>query len=396
MATDVKDEPQPVRPNIWNDARARAVFLQIIMVILVVAGFAYIADNAITNLRRLNISTGFGFLGTTASFDIGFTLISYSAASTYGRAFLVGLLNTLFISSIGVVLATILGFTVGVLRLSNNWLISKLMGAYVEIMRNIPLLLQIFFWYFVIINTVPGPRGSLALPLGVMLNNRGLYSPDPTFLPGFSATPIVLILAIIGSIILHRWSRKRQEATGQHFPSILTGLGMIVCLPVIAFLVTGKPVSWTFPELRGFNLQGGVQLPPEFVALLMALVIYSSAFIGEIVRAGILAVSKGQTEAAYSLGLKPSFTLRLVIIPQALRIIVPPLTSQYLNLTKNSSLAAAVGYPDLVHIFAGTTLNQTGQAIEIIFITMMVYLTISLSISAFMNWYNQRVALVER
>lgn len=396
MATDVKDEPQPVRPNIWNDARARAVFLQIIMVILVVAGFAYIADNTITNLRRLNISSGFGFLGTTASFDIGFTLISYSAASTYGRAFLVGLLNTLFISSIGVVLATILGFTVGVLRLSNNWLISKLMGAYVEVMRNIPLLLQIFFWYFVIINTVPGPRGSLSLPLGVMLNNRGLYSPDPTFLPGFMATPIMLILAIVGSIILHRWSRKRQEATGQHFPSILTGLGMIVCLPVIAFLVTGKPVSWTFPELRGFNLQGGIALPPEFVALLMALVIYSSAFIGEIVRAGILAVSKGQTEAAYSLGLKPSFTLRLVIIPQALRIIVPPLTSQYLNLTKNSSLAAAVGYPDLVHIFAGTTLNQTGQAIEIIFITMMVYLTISLSISAFMNWYNQRVALVER
>ena len=384
------------RPPLFYDPRVRAIFFQVLVLGLVVLGAAYLVQNTLSNLARQGIASGFGFLDTTAGFSISMSLIQYSEESSYGRAFLVGLVNTLLVSGIGVFFATLLGFLIGVARLSRNWLVAKMATVYIEILRNIPLLLQLFFWYFAVLRALPSPRDSVALFGSFFLNNRGLSSPSPIFEPGFSSVMVAFVIAIFGAVLVARWARKRQEATGEQFPSFWAGTGIIVALPLLAAIFTGFPLSWDYPELRGFNFVGGMVLIPEFVALVVALSTYTAAFIAEIVRAGIMSVSHGQTEAAFALGLRRGPTLRLVIIPQALRVIIPPLTSQYLNLTKNSSLAAAIAYPDIVLVFAGTVLMQTGQAVEIIAITMGCYLVISLLISGFMNWYNQKMALVER
>ncbi len=396
MQTDPSKMTAPAKPPIWNDPVYRGIFFQILVLGAVVLFGLYIFDNTTANLERQGIASGFGFMETTAGFGIITHLIEYSEESSYGRAFLVGLFNTLLVSFIGIVLATFLGLFIGIARLSSNWLIAKMATIYIEVIRNIPLLLQIFFWYFAVLRSVPAPRNSVELADTFFLNNRGLYSPAPIFESGFSAIPIALLIAIVAVILLARWARKRQEATGQPFHTVYVSTAIIIGLPLLAALATGMPLSWEYPELKGFNFVGGLVMIPEFVALLLALAIYTAAFIAEIVRAGIQSVSHGQTEAAYSLGVKPGVTLRLVILPQALRVIIPPLTSQYLNLAKNSSLAAAIAYPDLVSVFAGTVLNQTGQAVEVIAITMAVYLTLSLTISLFMNWYNSKMALVER
>ena len=346
--------------------------------------------------RWIAVSAGFGFLGKTAGFGIVQSLIDYSSQSTYGRTFVVGLLNTLLVSALGVVAATIIGFIVGIARLSPNWLIARLASGYIEIFRNIPLLLQIFFWYFAVLRAMPAARDSLSLGEVVFLNVRGLYLPEPLFESGFGLIPLAFGVAVVASIALVIWNRRRHEATGQRLPAGWISLALIVGLPLLVLVATGVPITWDVPELRGFNFRGGITIIPEFLALWLALSIYTASFIAEIVRSGIQAISHGQTEAAQALSLPQSLVLRLVIVPQALRVIIPPLTSQYLNLIKNSSLATAIGYPDLVSVFAGTTLNQTGQAIEVIAMTMAVYLTISLLVSMFMNWFNARVALVER
>jgi general L-amino acid transport system permease protein len=362
----------------------------------VVALLGFLVHNTLANLQTRGIATGFGFLSMEAGFGIIQTLVDYSETSTFGRTFLVGLLNTLLVSALGILLATLLGFLIGVARLSGNWLISKLAAAYVELFRNVPLLLQIFFWYFAVLRALPHPRASLALGDTVFLNLRGLYLPRPVPEPGFALVLAALAFALVGAMVLLRWARRRRERTGRIFPAGRLALAMVLGLPAAAFVLSGSPVSWELPVLGGFNFRGGIAIIPELMALLLALSIYTAAFIAEIVRAGILAISKGQTEAAAALGLRRGQILRLVIIPQALRVIIPPLTSQYLNLLKNSSLATAIGYPDLVNVFAGTTLNQTGQAVEVIAMTMALYLVISLLISSAMNWYNARIALVER
>ena len=353
-------------------------------------------SNAIENLRRARIASGFAFWERTAGFDISQTLIDYSSASTYGRAFWVGLLNTLVVAALGIVLATILGFIVGIARLSKNWLLSRIAGGYVELVRNLPVLLQLLFWYNAVLKALPELRDSLTLPGGGFLNNRGLFLPQPIFQPGFEWVLGSFTVGLVGAIAFRIWARRRQERTGEQAPVGWVALSLIVGLPLIVYFLAGEPITLAYPQKGRFNISGGMELLPEFVALLVGLVIYTGAFIAEVVRAGILAVAHGQTEAAYSLGLRPGPTLRLVVIPQAMRVIVPPLTSQYLNLTKNSSLAVFVGYPDLVQVFAGTVLNQTGQAVEVIAVTMAVYLTISLVTSLAMNWYNSRMALVER
>ncbi len=386
----------PVKPPFWNNPQVRAIIFQVAALVATVAFGLYIFENTQDNLRRLGIASGFGFLSSPAGFDIIQTLIPYSAASSYGQVFWVALLNTLLVSALGIVFATLLGFIIGVARLSKNWLIAKLALIYIETFRNVPLLLQIFFWYFAVLRAAPAPRQSLNLGDAFFLNIRGLYLPAPQFQPGFGGVLAALGIAIVLVIILTRWARQRQMATGQPFPVLSTALALLIGLPLITFWLAGSPLHWEVPELRGFNFQGGLVIIPEMASLLLALSIYTAAFIAEIVRAGIQAVSHGQTEASFSLGINSGLTLRLIILPQALRVIIPPMTNQYLNLTKNSSLAAAIGYPDLVSSFAGTTLNQTGQAIECIAITMAVYLTISLLISFIMNWYNRRVALVER
>ena len=394
MAVGVKDEP--AKASIWYDAKFRSILYQIVTVALFAALVGFLAFNTIENLDRRGIATGFSFLAHPSGFDVGFSLIEFSEASTYGRAFAIGVINTLFISAIGIVLATFLGFLIGIARLSSNWVIARMATVYLETLRNVPLLLQILFWYFGVLNALPNVRRSLTIGDSIFINNRGVFLPSPIVEPAFWAVPIALVIGIVATILIARWAHKRQEATGQQFHTFWVGLGLIVGLPLLAAIVTWFPWTWEIPARKGFNFRGGFAIIPEFVALLLALSLYTAAFIGEIVRAGILAVSHGQTEAAYSLGLRPAPTLRLVVIPQAMRIIVPPLTSQYLNLTKNSSLAAAIGYPELVAVFAGTVLNQTGQAIECIALTMLVYLVISLSISLFMNWYNKRISLVER
>jgi general L-amino acid transport system permease protein len=396
MAVEAELGPAPPSVPFYRDPRIRGIFYQVALFALVLwVGYEFVL-NARENLRAAKIATGFGFLENTAGFGINQTLIPYSEGDTYGRVFLVGLLNTLVVAALGIVLATILGFVVGIARLSKNWLLQRLAGGYVELIRNLPLLFQILFWYLAVLGALPGPRQSFSIFGEVYLNNRGIIVPRPLFGDGAGFVVAALVFAIFASIVIRAWARRRQMATGQQFPVGWTALALIVGLPLIAMAATGFPIGIERPELRGFNFAGGARVIPEFVALLVALTTYTAAFIAEIVRSGILAVSHGQTEAAYSLGLRGGPTLRLVVIPQALRVIIPPLTSQYLNLTKNSSLAVGIGYPDLFAVFAGTTLNQTGQAIEIIAITMAVYLAISLATSMFMNWYNSRVRLVER
>jgi general L-amino acid transport system permease protein len=386
----------PGRPPAWQDPRLRAVVFQVLALAGVAGLGLFILDNTLANLSKQGIASGFGFLGRTAGFGISMSLIEYAEEHSYFRAFLVGLLNTMVVSAIGIVLATVLGFVLGIMRLSRNWLIAKLAAAYVEAVRNLPLLLQIFLWYFGILRQLPGPRQSVALLDAFFLNNRGLFSPKPLPEPGFAAIPLAFLVALAGVVVLSRWARRRRDRTGRPFHTVVVSLALLVGLPWLAAAATGFPLRWQYPVLEGFNFVGGMELIPELVALVIALSTYTAAFIGEIVRAGILGVSRGQLEAAQAVGLSRGQTLRLVIVPQALRIIIPPLTSQYLNLTKNSSLAAAIAYPDLVLVFAGTVLMQTGQAVEIIAITMAVYLTFSLLISLFMNWYNRRIALVER
>ncbi|MGI9332380.1 MAG: amino acid ABC transporter permease [Gammaproteobacteria bacterium] len=386
----------PARPPIWNDPTYRALFFQLVVLVVLVLLATSLVNNTLANLERQGIASGFGFLERTAGFSIGESLIDYKEEDSYGRTFLVGLLNTMWVSAWGIVFATILGFIIGVARLSPNWLISKLAMVYIEILRNIPLLLQIFFWYFAVLRPLPSPRQAISVSDALFLTNRGLHFPRGVPEEGWGLVLWAFVAGVVAAIAIAIWAHKRQDRTGEQFPVLWTSLGLIIGVPVITFLVLGLPMHLEYPELKGFNFAGGSTLTPEFSSLLLALSLYTAAFIAENVRAGIQAVSHGQTEAAYALGLRAGPTLRLVIIPQALRVIIPPLTSQYLNLTKNSSLAAAIAYPDLVLVFAGTALMQTGQAVEIIVITMGVYLTLSLLISAFMNWYNAKMALVER
>ncbi len=382
--------------HLFYNPTFRSVVFQIIAILALVFFIYTIVNNALTNLESRGITTGFNFLDQPAGFGISQSLIDYNDTDTYGRTFVVGLLNTLYVSVIGIFLATVLGFIIGVARLSSNWLVSRLAAIYVETFRNIPLLLQILFWYFSVLQALPGKRQSLSIGDAVFINVSGLFIPRPIFASGSGLVLTVFILGVITTICVKIWASNRQKVTGQQTPTLSIALGLIIGLPAIAYFWMGMPISAEYPVLQRFNFQGGIEIIPEFVALLLALSIYTAAFIAEIVRSGINAVSHGQTEAAMSLGLPRRRTLKLVIIPQAMRIIIPPLTSQYLNLTKNSSLAVAIGYPDLINVFAGTTLNQTGQAIEVISMTMAVYLTISLITSFLMNTYNRKVALVER
>ncbi len=399
MSQDKNDnatEPKQSSSSAFNDPRVRGVVFQALLISFLIWIGWTIFQNTLQNMETRGIKTGFDFLTNPAGFEILMSLVEYDSSHTYGRTFLVGLLNTVLVSFVGIFLATILGFIMGVARLSDNWLIAKIASIYVETIRNIPLLLQIFFWYFAVLQPLPSPRKSMSAGDAIFLNNRGLYVPEPIAGDGFGAVWIALIIGLVGAFFVSRWAKKRQEATGQQFPSFLTAVGLIVGLPLLAFLAMGAPMTLEMPTQTRFNLKGGVQIIPEFMALLFALTTYTAAFIAEIVRSGIMAVSHGQTEAASALGLRKSVTLRLIIIPQAMRVIIPPLTSQYLNLAKNSSLATAIGYPDIVSVFMGTTLNQTGQAVEIVAMTMAVYLTISLTLSVVMNWYNRAMSLKER
>ncbi|MFP3923269.1 amino acid ABC transporter permease [Pseudomonas sp. W5-36] len=379
-----------------SDPKVRAWLFQIITVVAVVAMGWYLFDNTQTNLQHRGITSGFGFLENSAGFGIAQHLIPFTESDTYARVFLIGLLNTLLVTFIGVILATLLGFIVGVARLSNNWIINKLATVYVEVFRNIPPLLQILFWYFAVFLTLPGPRAAHGFLGSFFVSSRGLNMPAAIATDAAWPFVVSVVLAIVAIVFMTRWANKRFEATGVPFHKFWAGLALFIVIPALCALVFGAPVHWELPELKGFNFVGGWVLIPELLALTLALTVYTAAFIAEIVRSGIKSVSHGQTEAARSLGLRPGPTLRKVIIPQALRVIIPPLTSQYLNLAKNSSLAAGIGYPEMVSLFAGTVLNQTGQAIEVIAITMSVYLAISISISLLMNWYNKRIALIER
>jgi general L-amino acid transport system permease protein len=396
MAAIEQDSDRFSLGQVWSDKRYRAVLMQILVVAGVFALVAYLTTNAIANLEALGKSFGFNFLWTSASYDINQALIPYNSRDTHFRAAVVGLINTGLIAVAGCIFATILGFILGVLRLSSNWLINRIVYCYIEFTRNVPVLVQILLWHGVIVSTLPAPRTAMSPIEGVYLSNRGFYVPAPIFESAFWLVVVVFLAAIAGMIVFRRWAKKHQEATGQIYPVFTIGVAAILGLPLIAFFAAGMPVTLDAPALVGFNYQGGMVLRPEFTALWFALSIYTAAFIAEIVRSGIQAVSHGQTEAAFALGIKPNWTMRLVIIPQALRVIVPPLTSQYLNLTKNSSLAIAIGYMDIVATLGGITLNQTGKEMECMMIVLLIYLTISLLISAFMNWYNRRIALVER
>jgi general L-amino acid transport system permease protein len=393
----IAEQSGPPKVSPIYDPKVRSIAYQVILC-AVILFLAYSAvRNAAENLARAKIASGFGFWNQTAGFDISQTLIEYTAQTgTYGRAFWVGLLNTLLVAAIGIVLATIVGFLVGIARLSRNWLMAKVSAGYVELIRNVPLLLQLLFWYNAVLKALPDLRDSWTLPGSIFLNNRGFFAPYPIFSAGIELVTGAFVVGVVGAIVFARWAKKKQERTGQQSPVALVALGLIIGLPLIAFFVAGMPATLEFPEKGRFNIRGGLEILPEFVALLIGLVFYTGAFIAEVVRAGILAVSRGQTEASGALGLRTGPTLKLVVIPQAMRVIIPPLTNQYLNLTKNSSLAVFVGYPDLVQIFTGTVLNQTGQAVEVVMITMAVYLSISLITSMVMNWYNSRIALVER
>ncbi len=455
----------PPTISLLHDPRWRGAIWQVALAVIVGFLLWEAADNAMSNMRARGIPTNFDFWNRTAGFDINQTLISYSAVSTYGRAFWVGLINTLVVAGIGIVLATVIGFVIGVMRLSTNLLARSFASVYVEALRNIPLLLQLLFWYNAILVPLPAPRGSLSMSsitlslpdtatlvvsaiaagaafaawrlslrfasivtalgvavalmallfgalsfvgqsgggmlhfadhLGVYLNNRGLFIPEPQFGAGSEWVLLAFGLGIALSLGYGVYARARQMRTGKQSPVLLVSMCLLVALPLIAFEASGRPLAFAFPVLRGFNFQGGMRISPEFVALTLGLVLYTAAFIAETVRSGIQAVAKGQGEAAAALGLRQGLTLRLVVLPQAMRVIIPPLTNQYLNLTKNSSLAVFIGYPDLVQVFAGTVLNQTGAAVQVIAVTMVVYLALSLLTSMLMALYNRRMALAER
>jgi general L-amino acid transport system permease protein len=395
MASQEILREEPSRGSFINDPKVRGIFFQAVVVIVLVALVWWIVQHTIDNLTRLRIASGFGFLRGRAGFDISDSAIAYSSDSTYGRAIVVGFINTLIVAAAGIVTATIIGFILGVGRLSHNWLIRKICMVYVEVFRNIPPLLVIFFWYSGVLSVLPPPRESINLPFSSFLNQRGFYFPRAVWGEGSWLILVALLLGIAMAWFVARKARQRQMATGQQFPVFWTSAALIIGLPLLAYALSGFPLSFDYPKQSTFNLTGGFQVKPEFLSLYLALSFYTAAFIAEIVRAGIMGVNKGQTEAAGALGLRPGSILRLVVIPQAMRIVIPPLTSQYLNLTKNSSLAIAIGYPDLTAT-TGTVLNQTGQAIECVLIMMVVYLALSLLTSAVMNVVNARMALVER
>ena len=386
---------RPARVSPFYDPRIRSIAFQVLLILLLVLGIWWIVSNTIENLNRSHISTGFAFLRGRAGFDISDRLIDYSSDSSNFRALIVGVLNTVLVAATGVVAATVIGFLVGIGRLSNNWLIRKLATVYIEVFRNIPPLLVILFWYQGVLALLPAVRDSYKLPFGSFLNTRGFYLPSPIFGPGSWLILLGLVVGIGLSIFVAIRAKARQMATGQRFPVFWTSLLLIIGFPLLGYVLAGFPVTVDYPKLGTFNLTGGANIKPEFLSLFLALSFYTATYIAEIVRAGIVGVSKGQTEAAFALGLRPGQNLRLVVIPQAFRIIIPPLTSQYLNLTKNTSLAVAIGYPDLYAI-GGTILNQTGQAIEIMLVFMIVYLGLSLMTSLFMNWFNAKMALKER
>ncbi|MHC1743593.1 MAG: amino acid ABC transporter permease [Syntrophobacteraceae bacterium] len=387
------EEPKSV--PFWHDPAKRGLVYQILVIALVLLAGYWVFSNTQANLQKQSIATGFSFITREAGFEIGEHLIAYSAANTYARALWVGVLNTLRVAFLGNLLTIFLGILVGVLRLSSNWLVSRLAGAYIEVLQNVPVLLQLFFWYTIFHEVLPYPRESLEIAGSIFINNRGFYFPVPVPHTAHAFMGAALLAALVASFAIRRWAMKRQELTGQLFPVWSVSAILVLGLPLVVWLAWGAPTGLEVPRLQGFNYQGGINISPEFGALLLGLVLYTSAFVAEIVRAGIQAVSRGQTEAAMSLGLKPNLVLTLIILPQALRVIIPPLTSQLLNLTKNSSLAIAIGYPDFVAV-ANTTINQTGQAIEGVTLIMVVYLVFSLVTSGFMNWYNKKMALVER
>lgn len=392
--TNSPEGESSVVSTIYNP-KVRGLFYQVLTLLILLAIGWFIVHNTILNLRATNQPFGFSFLVGRAGFNLGQALIPFSSDSTNTNALVVGLLNTILISVCGIIAATIIGFLVGIGRLSHNWLIAKLSQAYVELFRNIPPLLVIFFWYSGVLVLLPQARDALHLPFSTYLSNRGLAAPSPIFGAGMWAVGIAFIVAIVAVFFLARWAHKRQAATGQQFHTIWVSIALLVGLPLLAFFATGMPLSFDYPVAGKFNLTGGFVIGPEFISLFLALSFYTASFIAEIVRGGIRGVAKGQSEAAGALGLRASAITRLIVIPQALRIIIPPLTSQYLNLTKNSSLAIAIGYADLVAV-GGVILNQSGRAIEVVIIWMIVYLTLSILTSLFMNWFNAKMALVER
>jgi len=393
--TDSKESVFPSKVPFWFDPKKRAIIYQIAVLGMVGLLAYYLISNTLINLQKQSIATGFGFLQKESSFEIGESLIPYSAANSYLRALVVGALNTLKVAFIGIVTTVILGAIIGIARLSSNWLVSKLAAIYIEVMQDIPILLQLFFWYAIFYETLPSPRQAVSPINGLFLCNRGIAFTVPESHPAHKYMVLTLIVGCVVVYLLRRWTKRRQETTGRAFPIFRASLGIITGFPLITWLAFGSPMEMDVPKLAGFNFEGGLTISPEFIALLLGLVLYTAAFVAEAVRAGIQSVSKGQREAAMAIGLKPGQVLNLVILPQALRVIIPPLTSQMLNLTKNSSLAVAIGYPDFVSV-ANTTINQTGQSIEGVALIMAVYLFFSLSTSAFMNWYNKKVKLVER
>jgi general L-amino acid transport system permease protein len=382
--------------RLWRHENSRAVMLQVLVIAAVFGAFGWLISNLITNFAALNKNFGFDFLLQPAGYDINQRLIEYTNRSTHIRAAFVGLLNTALVAVVGIILATILGVILGVIRLSNNWLARNVTYWYIEFSRNVPILLHILLWHGIIINTMPHPKKAISVGDFLFLTNRGLYVPKPIAEVGIAALYLAVIAAFAFMFLFARYSKKLQAETGRQLPVFMVNLAVLISLPLLVFLASGSPISLEFPALKGFNFRGGMHLMPEFVALTFALAIYTAAFIAEIVRAGILAIHKGQREAAEALGLRPGRVMSLVILPQARRVIIPPLTSQYLNLTKNSSLAIAIGYMDLVATLGGITLNQTGREIETMLLVMGIYLIVSLSISLAMNWYNSSVKLVDR
>lgn len=403
MASDVTGtagaKPAAIKPtgglfDFWFDARIRGIIIQVLLALaLIWVGWAAY-NNMVANMSARGLVFGYDYLDRQANFAIGEALIPYTSTDSYRQALLVGLLNTIRVAVVGIVLATLLGVVLGVARLSPNPLLSNLVAAYVEVVRNTPLLLQLFFWYAVIL-ALPGPRQAANPVPGVYVSNRGAIVPWIVWDDRLVWVLLAIVVAIVAMVFVNRWAAARQAETGERKPVWPINMGLLVGLPVLVALGLGWPITFTFPQLMGLNFRGGITLSPEFAALLTGLVLYTAAFIAEIVRAGIQAVSKGQWEASRALGLPAGRIMRLIILPQALRVIIPPLTSQFLNLTKNSSLAVAIGYPDLVHV-SNTTMNQTGKAVEAISIFMGIYLALSLATSGFMNWYNGRVALKER
>ena len=382
--------------RLWYDKESRSVIVQIISLAVILGFFAYLINNAAVNMAAIGKDIDFSFLFNPADYDINQTLIDYSSRSSHFRAGLVGLLNTLLIAAFGIVIATVLGFTLGVMRLSKNWITQKLAYIYIEYMRNVPVLLHILLLYGIIVNVFPKTKQAYNFGDTFFLSNRGLMSPTGTFEPAMWFVVATFVAGIAFTLWFRSYARKTQEQTGKTYPLFWISLAALIVVPSIAYFIAGSPMAWEYPALKGFNFKGGMVIRPEFIALLLALSMYTAAFIGEIVRGGILAVDHGQTEASYALGLSPSRTLSLVVIPQAMRVIIPPLTSQYLNLAKNSSLAIAIGYMDIVATIGGISLNQTGREMESMAIVLSMYLVLSLIISSAMNWYNKRIQLVSR